>query len=1352
MNITKLIYILVFLSFSRLLSAQQDVIFERISIDQGLSQGNVNAIIQDARGFMWFATQDGLNRFDGYKFTIFKPQNSDPNSISGNVIKSLYESKDGCIWAGTDGGGLSCYNPKSGKFTSFKNDPNDPLSLSNNSVYAIFEDADGQIWVGTFGGGVCVLNRETGNFVRYQNDPKDSYSLTGNAIRAIFEDKDGNIWIGVDGAGLNKFDKNRKRFNSYRHDPANPESLGSDIVLCVLVDSKGFFWVGSWAGGVSKFNPKNGKTIIYKNDPLDPKSLSSNENFSILEDRKGKIWICTRKGLDLLNEDGVSFTHFKNDPLVATTISFDIVIALFEDESGVMWVGTEGGGVCKVDLNKKQFYHYQNDYKNPKSLSHNEVTQIFEDSRGKYWIGTRSGGVNITELGSHEFSAIRYNPNTSNSLLSDNVQTVLEDRQGNYWFGTNGAGISRYNPSTGKFDNFVQNLDVPTDLSNNAIFGLVEDREGDIWISTYGGGVNRYSYKTNTFKRYTIDKNNQMKNVGLCLYIDSEGKIWCGTSGHGLIEYNKETDKFIYHENDPNNPNSICNNVVITIYEDADNALWIGTGGGGVDKYVKSEGKFYNINQKNGLASDMISGILSDSKKNMWITTGKGLTKYNPADSSVRNYDILDGLQGNTFTNNSSYKNDKGYLFFGGVNGFNFFHPDSIKDNEVLPKIIISDFKIFSSSVLPGDDFGVLENTITETSEIKLPYKYNKFSFEFSALHYSSPTKNQYKYMMVGFDKDWVTTTYDRRFASYTNLPGGDYTFRVIASNSDGKWNEEGVSLKITIVPPFWQTIWFYIIVALIVGAIIYLIFRYREKQARIEKINLQQKIDTAINEVEKQKLEIIEQNQELQKRQEEDKKRQWFNEGIAKFSDIIRLNKDNIEVLSMSILSNLIRYINAVQGGMYIINEEDEHHKYLELIASYAYNNERLETKVVEIGETLIGSVFVEKKVRRINNIPSGYTKIDSGLGQTEPKCLVFVPLRLDELIFGVLEISSIQEITDYEIDFVEKIAEVVTSQLFTARITQKTTFLLSQSQQQAEELRAQEEEARQNIEEMQANREEALRLKSEAMGYLNSMNHSTIRADFDLDGKLIYGNVRFLDCFGYKSKEAVEMHVTDFFKEEDRAVFQNRWDALIRGSKHIEETINHKTKNGNILLLSTFTAVKDIHGSILKVLYIGLDIDQNYVGSTKTKSSCGSALDKIIINVELDKSGAIIHANTSFAQLMGFDVEDLKDVNITEFLVGKEKDNFKNDWEKVLKGEMVSGEYSRKLKDNTIKWYKCTLVPDIVSDEVSHVYYYAFDITDKRIEIENSLQRIKTLESEYKKQLAEAEKRIKDLEKNNG
>lgn len=1018
--------------------------FDNLTTDVGLSEGFVNGVIVDHMGFLWLATRDGLNRYDGYTFTVFKNNVSDSSSISNNTAQVLYITKDSTLWIGTHGG-LNTYDYKTGRFICYKNDPKSENSLSHNAVYALYEDKFGILWVGTFGGGVCAFDRKKNTFKRYMHNVNQPNSLGGNAIRAVVEDNDGELWVGVDGAGLCKLNRAQQSFTHFRNIPGDPTSLGSDIVLCVTKDKQGFFWVGSWASGITKFDPRTGKAAAYfRNSPGYVNSVASDENFAVVEASTGDFWLATRKGVDKLDPKTGLITHMQHDPLISSSLVFDIVCNLYEDKNGLLWVCTEGGGVSMMNLYEKQFVHYQSDYKTSNSISNNDVKAIMQDNAGIYWVGTRNG-LNRIDMANNTIKRIYSVPGSVYSPQSNVVMCLTQDMTGNLWMGYDGSGLSKFNIESGSFTHFSEDKTNPIKLSNNSVYCVVEDRTGRIWVGTYGGGISIYTPSTGLFTRVTIDANNNMQNVVLALFQDSEGIMWGGTVGHGLARIDPGTLKFQLFESNPKDTESISNNTVYSISESGD-YLWISTGGSGFDRFDRKMNKFKNYSNKQGLPSNQVRSILPDEMGNLWIATTKGVSRFNVEKETFRNFDYLDGLQSNSFNANCMFKNSKGQLLFGGKKGFNIFSPDSIKDNTTAPNVVITDFKIFNEKVTL-DQEKTLREQIIVAKEVRITYWQRNFSFEFSALNFIAPTKNRFKYMMEGYDNSWIETDYLRRYASYTNLPGGEYTFRVVASNNDGVWNEKGVSLKVIIVPPFWKTWWFYGVMALLAAFAVYRYIKHRERKSIAERIHLKQEVDKAVSEVEEQKKAINKQNEELQRRMEQDKEHQWVNGGIAKFAELMRKNKENVSGLAHEILSSLITYIDGVQGGIFVLNDDEGRDKILELVASYGYNAAKYDRKSLEIGEGLVGNCFVDRKNIYLDSIPDDYLMLESGLGHAKPKILFLTPLTVDEVTIGVIELALLHELKPFEVEFIEKLAQNVAYQLYTARITARTKELLKQT-----------------------------------------------------------------------------------------------------------------------------------------------------------------------------------------------------------------------------------------------------------------------------------------------------------------
>jgi ligand-binding sensor domain-containing protein/serine phosphatase RsbU (regulator of sigma subunit) len=813
---------------SALMAQEEAVIFERLSIEQGLSQSIVESIIQDRRGFMWFGTQDGLNKYDGYQFTVKRQDPRDANSLSHNNILSLCEDHTGLIWIGTFNGGLNSYDPSTERFTLYTADVNDPNSLSNNLVRVIFEDHQGSLWVGT-GDGLNRFDRATGRFTQYKNDPNDAGSLSHNFVRKICEDGSGFLWIGTND-GLNRFDTAAGTFKRYRNVPGNPKSLSNDAIRALYVDREGVLWVGT-EGGLNRFDAQRDAFTRYRAVPGDPNSLSNNAVYSIYEDTRSVLWIGTNGGgLNRFDRKTSRFHSYRNDPFNPLTLSYDEIYALYEDRSGVLWIGTWGGGVDKVDTKRKEFALYRRDPNNPNSLSHDIVWSIYEDESGILWIGTHGGGLNRFDRRTNRFTHYRHDPHNPNSLSNDVVRIILEDRSGIFWLGTNGGGISRFDRKTGRFTTYRNDPGNPHSLSHDEIRCMFQDQYGTIWIGTNGGGLNAFDPKTGIFTRYRNDPRDTSSlsdNYVRVVYEDRAGELWVGTQGDGLNKFDRKTGKCIRFRANPSDPRAINNDYIMSILESKSGAMWIATWGGGLSRFDRSDGSFKSYGEENGLAGNAVYGILEDAAGNLWLSSNNGLSRFNPNTETFKNYGVQDGLQSKEFDALAYFESRSGEMFFGGINGFNAFFPENIRDNPYIPPVVITSFTKLNREA-------TLDSLISEMKELKLSYRDYVFSFEFAALDYTAPLKNLYAYKMDGLDREWVYTNANKRFANYTTLPAGKYTFRVKGSNNDGVWNEAGFSIGITITPPFWGTWWFRAAVILIVVMLAILWYQRRLRTVRM--------------------------------------------------------------------------------------------------------------------------------------------------------------------------------------------------------------------------------------------------------------------------------------------------------------------------------------------------------------------------------------------------------------------------------------------------------------------------------------------------------------------------------------
>ncbi len=796
--------------------------FEHISIADGLSQNTVNCILQDSKGFMWFATEDGLNKYDGYKFIIYDSEPDNPGTLNINYIWTIYEDRSGTLWVGTWGGGLNRFNRNNGCFTYYIHDPGNPYSLSHNEVRAICEDPSGKLWIGTKGGGLNEFDPYTERFIHYKHDPDNPFSLSGDEVMCLCVDRSGLLWVGTRNAGLNSFDPRTGNFSRF---PYNE-------ISSIYEDEAGVIWVGTKGGGLYRYNPGTEDFTRHQHNQKDTTSLGSNEVSSIYEDKSSTLWVGTNGGgLSRFDRDKGIFTNFLNSPTDPNSLSTNDVRAIYEDKSGVLWVSTYGGGINKRNRKNEKFNLYSSDPGNPNSLSSQIVWSIFEDAAGLLWIGT-SDGLNSFNRSTGRYTQYKHDPKDPGSLSDNHVRKIYEDKSGTFWIGTNSGGINRFNPSTGRFVCYKNDPNNSDSLSHNTIRAIYEDRSGVFWIGTGGGGLNKLDRSSGRFFHFRHDPaspHSLSHNFVYSILEDRSGVLWIGTWGGGLNKFDRDREEFKCYRTDSFNPRSLSNDLVLSIYEDNSGVLWLGTSGGGLNKFNQDKETFVHYREKEGLPNDVIYGILEDRRGHLWLSTNKGLSEFNPGTGEFKNFSVVEGLQSNEFNGGAYHKNKLGEMFFGGINGFNSFFPEQIiSDNQYIPPVVITAFLKLNKEVK-------LEKPISELEEVQVSYRNSSFSFEFAALDYTAPERNKYAYKMENFNDEFIFTDAKKRFATYTNLPSGDYVFRVKGTNYDGKWNEEGTSIRIRIIPPLWDTLWFRILFFILIASVLLFYFQVRIKKVRLE-------------------------------------------------------------------------------------------------------------------------------------------------------------------------------------------------------------------------------------------------------------------------------------------------------------------------------------------------------------------------------------------------------------------------------------------------------------------------------------------------------------------------------------
>ncbi|CAM2069626.1 Response regulator [Sulfidibacter corallicola] len=792
--------------------------FERYSTEEGLSQLSIICMMQDRQGFMWFGTQTGLNRFDGYSFRHFTNVPGDPHSISHNYILSIAEDGEGNIWIGTRGGGLNRFSPESQRFEVFRHHRNNPQSLSHDEIHAIAVDSHGVIWMGTKNG-LTGFNPVTRRFDVFRHQKGDPRSLSHNTVHALGLDRHGILWVGTDN-GLNRFDPLTRQFLVFRHETHGSRSLGQNSIKTILLDTHDTLWVGTRGGGLNRYGLKTGLFETYRHESGNPHSLSDNEINAIVSNRNGILWIGTESGglnrFDPQTRRFEAFRHVEGDP---HSISDNRVVSVAEDRQGNLWIGTWNAGLNRFDPQTQRFGSFRHEPGKPNSLSQNFAYAITGDRGGALWIGTLDG-LNHFDPQTGRFEVFRNQSKNPGSLSHNKVKALTVDRQGILWIGTYGGGLNRFDAHSRHFEAFRKDKDDSHSLSNDDISTIEEDRHGVLWIGTQGGGVNRFDPKTRRFEIFNhneSDPHSLSNDDVLAIVEDRNGILWIGTAS-GLNRFDPETRRFEVFRHDESDPHSLGGNWITSLAISSLGELWIGTKNAGLNRLVlQADGplRFTKFTTEDGLAANAIGGILEDRRQLLWVSTVRGISRIDPKTGVIKNFDEKDGLQSSGYWIGSYYKDREGIFYFGGTKGITFFNPERIINDLVQPKVVLTAFRLFNRETLPTEPNSPMKTAIEATRHITLDHRQNLFSIEFAALHFAQPTKNRYAYRLEGFDEDWIHTDAKHRIATYSNLPGGDYQFQVKAANKDGIWSAKPASMNLTILPPPWKTWWAYSIYSL---------------------------------------------------------------------------------------------------------------------------------------------------------------------------------------------------------------------------------------------------------------------------------------------------------------------------------------------------------------------------------------------------------------------------------------------------------------------------------------------------------------------------------------------------------
>lgn len=801
------------------------VAFSHLSYRDGLSNTSVSSIVQDSRGFMWFGTQNGLNRYDGKEFKLYENEPFDGNSLSQNLIQTLFMDSDDVLWIGTYGG-LNRFDTATGRFSIFHNSPGDPRSLSGDLVIAIARDSRGRLWIGT-SNGLNLMDESDGSFTRFKHDPKDPGSLPNDMVRALFCDASGRVWVGTAGGGFARYDEASKGFETFSRRPGDRSSLpvdSSGAVMSIIQAPGGKLWLGCWGsdaarGGISLFDPE---TRTFSTQALPDERI-----YVIGELSPGRVYAGSWGG-GLFAYDyasgAVSSYRYEN---AKGSLPHDVIYSMLRDRSGVLWFGTNGGGIAKVSPAGSATTVFLSSPNDPRSLAMGKITSVLVDSRGTLWAGVYNGGVNRYDAATGAWRRYLRADGDRRSLPNDIVNVLYEDSRSRFWVGTNG-GLCLLDRDSGHFSTFLPRRGDPTAIRSTLINTIQEAADGKLWIGTIDAGLELFDPETGAFSHFDndpADPSSLSDNLVYSLSFDPEGRLWVGTN-KGLNRLDGESfTRYLY---DPANRQGISSNSIMALLHDSRGNLLIGSKGGGFMRYLPESDSFVSTTKKDGLPGNNVYGFLEGRGGLIWIITQNGVATYDPQDSTLKRLPALNNLNDNSLTNGCAAGPD-GTIYFSTTGALFAYDPVNTERESAKPPVFLTELRAANEDKLASP-------LSSNDKPIRLKYWENSMEFRFAALDYADPQANQFAFRLDGFDKDWIHSGPDN-YAKYTNLPGGSYTLRIKAADSRGTWNEEGASIRIRIDTPIWLSYWayaFYLAVVVLAG---YLLATLRDRAALKRKV-----------------------------------------------------------------------------------------------------------------------------------------------------------------------------------------------------------------------------------------------------------------------------------------------------------------------------------------------------------------------------------------------------------------------------------------------------------------------------------------------------------------------------------
>lgn len=989
------------------IETENDLRFRHLTALDGLSMNTVIKMVQDKHGFIWIATQDGLNRYDGYEFVIYKRQQNDFNSLHSNFIGALHIDKSGVLWVGTRAG-LHRYNEKTDNFSHF---PLKPNSNKQDSIFSINDaEVDNQIWVATLGGGIARFNKETLQYTRYQHDTNNPKGISDNSIYKLFRDSKNQLWLGTKSHGLSRYNPETDTFKHYS--PKDYPNLKHGRVYDIIEDSDGQLWLGTRGGGLCSFIQEKEKFTCFQHNNR-PDSLADNHVYSLAIDKQNRIWVGTMPGgLHLFNQTKKTFSHYRPNSNLKEALSSESVYSLLVDNTGLIWIGTFGSGINILTPQAKQFGYVPPEPARKGKLNNASVFELLKDKQGRTWVGTAFGGINVIKNGK-VIRYFKYDKTKPNSLRSNFPISMYRDKNDDIWVGTENGFLHRYRPETDDFEIYTHTKGDPYSfIQTDRVKFMLEDARNNFWIGTHDGLVrfDRKNERSYIYQHIKDKENSLSSNVITSLAVDLSGNLWIGTR-YGLNSYDYQSDEFIRHAV-VNSETPLNDQHIYSLYIDK-RAIWIGTSSGGINKYNPERNEIIYITENQGLSNNRVYSILPDDNNDLWLATNKGISQFTPETTSFNNYFKRHGLQDNEFNQSAAYKANDGSLLFGGINGYNDFQPNKIKYDNTKATPIVTSLYIFNEKQKIQTNKGstALTQNLVAGGKINLVYEQSVFSLEFSALHFTFPEHNKFSFFLQGFDDEWIITNAKNRRATYTKVPPGSYLFRLKASNGDNVWSNEEYQLSVNILPPWWLTWWAKTLATSLIISLLFITYWWRIRYFKQQQLLLEKLVIERTETINQQKQALEE-----------------SYENISRLSEIgLKVNSTlDVENILHSLFDNIKSIMDASNFGIGIYNEEKqeiqydfvifEGERYLpyartmkepEQFPVWCIKNKQaiLIKDAVKEAPRYFGNSYRGDIKEHFNIAPQNYEPITKNLS------MIYVPLLINQRVLGVFSVQSEQK-----------------------------------------------------------------------------------------------------------------------------------------------------------------------------------------------------------------------------------------------------------------------------------------------------------------------------------------------------